>query len=274
MYVPAFLEINQPFQVTFNDNNEKYASFPNSMVVIEQGAKAILFTEIISGDNNEILRDSKLYASVGETASLNYLEIQNLNQHSYHFSNSWVTLMKNANFYSSIANFGSLLTKTRFGCSLQGQGAKADLHGIYFGNNEQHFDMRTIQYHESRDTTSNVFYKGAVRDHAHSIYQGLIKVFPDAQKTDAYQSDKNLILNSNARADSIPSLEIEANDVRCTHGATTGKINEEEIFYLMTRGLSHSQARKMIVNGFFEDVIKYVPDQLQEKYRVIVDEKL
>ena len=93
------------------------------MVVIEQGAKAILFTEIISGDNNDILRDSKLYASVGETASLNYLEIQNLNQHSYHFSNSWVTLMKDANFYSSIANFGSLLTKTRFGCSLQGQGA-------------------------------------------------------------------------------------------------------------------------------------------------------
>jgi Fe-S cluster assembly protein SufD len=183
-------------------------------------------------------------------------------------------LEKEAELLALNANIGSALTKSQVETHLAGAGANAKLLGIYFSGKRQHIDLRTVQFHEAPKATSLLLYKGAVKENAHAIYQGLIKVHKDAQQTDAYQSNKNLVLNDKARADSIPSLEIEANDVKCSHGATVGRVNKEELFYLMSRGISFPEAQRLIISGFFEDVLKEAPEDIQEELRQQIENEL
>lgn len=274
LYIPPFTEIEQPFLTLFDEIGNKKTSFPYILIIMEKGSRAQFYQEIHSRDEGEIFRNSVISMNIAEAASLKYIEIQQLNEKSLNFSNGWASMGRAAELSSLIATFGSALTKARFGSSLKGQGANAKLQGIYFADQHQHFDQRTIQHHESPDATSNLLYKGAVKDRAHSIYQGLIKVFPDAQKTDAYQANKNLVLNDHARADSIPSLEIEADDVRCSHGSTVGCVSEDEIFYLRSRGIPYKEAKKIIVSGFFEDILIHVPHDLQLKLRLAIETEL
>ncbi len=131
--------------------------------------------------------------------------------------------------------------------------------GIYFGDGDQFFDHHTWQLHESPYATSDLEFKGALKDNARSVYSGLIKVYEGAQKTDAYQQNRNLVLSREARADSIPNLEIGANDVRCTHGATISQVVPEHVFYLQARGIPRTEAQKLIVEGFFRPVIDRIP---------------
>jgi Fe-S cluster assembly protein SufD len=142
---------------------------------------------------------------------------------------------------------------------LRGKNTLAEMLGIYFGDGDQFFDHHTWQLHESPYGTSDLEFKGALKGNARSVYSGLIKVEEGAQKTDAYQQNRNLVLSRTARADSIPNLEIAANDVRCTHGATISQVEEEHLFYLQTRGLPRSEAQNLIVEGFFRPVIDRVP---------------
>jgi Fe-S cluster assembly protein SufD len=142
---------------------------------------------------------------------------------------------------------------------LRGKNTLAEMLGIYFGDGDQFFDHHTWQLHESPFGTSDLEFKGALKGNARSVYSGLIKVEEGAQKTDAYQQNRNLILSRTARADSIPNLEIAANDVRCTHGATVSQVEEEHLFYLQARGLPRSEAQNLIVEGFFRPVIDRVP---------------
>jgi Fe-S cluster assembly protein SufD len=142
---------------------------------------------------------------------------------------------------------------------LEGEGAEGKFSGCYFGNESQHFDFHTFQNHVVGNTTSDLLFKGALRGRARTIYQGLIRVHKNAQRSDAYQANRNLILSDKARADSIPSLEIEANDVRCTHGATVGQVDDEQLFYLMARGLAKPDAERLIISGFFEPVLERIP---------------
>jgi Fe-S cluster assembly protein SufD len=127
--------------------------------------------------------------------------------------------------------------------------------GLYFADSDQHFAQRTLQSHVAPHATSDLLYKGALKDHARSEYSGLIKVLPGAQGTDAYQANRNLVLSEEALARSIPQLEIEANEVRCTHGATVSPVEEEHLFYLMSRGIDRVTAQKLVVFGFFEEVL-------------------
>jgi Fe-S cluster assembly protein SufD len=138
--------------------------------------------------------------------------------------------------------------------------------GLYFGNGTQHVDFHTLQEHGAPHTTSDLLYKGAVKDTARAVFAGLIKVHPGAQKTNAFQSNRNLILSGGARSDSMPKLEILANDLRCTHGSATSRLNEEHIFYLMSRGLPRKQATFMIVEGFFADVFDRIPTERIRTY--------
>jgi Fe-S cluster assembly protein SufD len=142
---------------------------------------------------------------------------------------------------------------------LNGPGSHGELLGLYFPDGRQHIDHHTNQLHKSPNATSDLLFKGALKDRGRSVYQGYIKVYPNAQKTNAYQANRNLILSKNARADSIPGLEIEANDVRCTHGATASQLQEEYVFYLMSRGLSRPSAERLVVQGFLEEVLDRIP---------------
>ena len=138
---------------------------------------------------------------------------------------------------------------------LAGQGATSRVTGAYFADGDQHLDYDTFQEHQAPNTTSDFAFKGALRDRATAVWRGMIKVEKEAQKTNAYQENRNLLLSPRAHADSIPGLEIEANDVRCTHGATIGQVDREQLFYVMARGLSRAEAERLIVRGFFADVL-------------------
>ena len=138
---------------------------------------------------------------------------------------------------------------------LAGPGATSRVTGAYFADGDKHLDYDTFQDHIAPSTTSDFAFKGALRDAATAVWRGMIRVEPDAQKTNAYQENRNLLLSDRAHADSIPGLEIMANDVRCTHGATIGQVDREQLFYLMARGLSHAEAERLIVRGFFADIL-------------------
>jgi Fe-S cluster assembly protein SufD len=166
-------------------------------------------------------------------------------------------------------NLGSSFARTQVESVLKGEGSFSEMLGLYFADGDQHFAQRTLQSHNDEHTTSDLLYKGALKDKARSEYSGLIKVLPGAQGTDAYQANRNLVLSDDAMARSIPQLEIEANEVRCTHGATVSPVEEEHLFYLMSRGIDRVTAQKLIVFGFFGEVldrirVPSVRDQLSD----------
>lgn len=275
LYVPPAVTITLPLVAVWEESGPKHMSFPYLLVVLAPGARATLYQQFTSGNPDDVVAvDSLTSIHVEDNAALNYIVGQELNLNSYYFHHGWATLARDASFYSFTGTWGSALTKTRLGSSIEGPGANVEMEGVYFAEEEQHFDQRTIQYHHSGNSRSNTLYKGIAKDTARTVYQGLIRVFPDAQKTDAYQANRNLILNNSARADSIPGLEIEANDLKCTHGTTVGKVNEESLFYLMSRGLSRREATQMIVTGFVEDILAKLPENIAEHCRDLVEKKL
>jgi Fe-S cluster assembly protein SufD len=170
---------------------------------------------------------------------------------------------------------GGRMTKTNSYFDLAGPGARAFVHGFMFGDGRQHYHLHTLQRHLSDHCTSDLLIKGCLKDSARSVYQGLIQVSEGAQRTDAYQANRNLLLSDTARADSIPGLEILANDVRCTHGATIGQVDEEQLYYLMTRGLPRREAQRLIVEGFFVPVLDRIPlAGVREQLRTAIERKL
>jgi Fe-S cluster assembly protein SufD len=197
-----------------------------------------------------------------------------LNIDSTAFSNGTIRVDRDATLHHFVTVFGGLLSKVRFDANLVGTGADVDLDGLYFGHEDQHMDLRTVQNHKAPHANSRTFYKGAVKDEARSVYQGLIAVDHGAVQTDAYLTNNNLILNDGARADSIPSLQINTDDVKCSHGSTTGKIDAEQLFYLQSRGFSDNEAKSMLVQGFYDELIVRVPEVVQEALRQKVTERI
>ena len=147
--------------------------------------------------------------------------------------------------------------------------------GLYFGRGKQHFDHSTRQDHKVPNATSDLLYKGALDDAAHAVFRGIIKVFPKAQRTDAYQTNRNLLLSKDANSTSLPNLEIEADDVRCSHAATVGQLDEEELFYIMSRGIPRNIAERLVVFGFFGEVLGRLPmPAVVEELRTAIEKKL
>jgi Fe-S cluster assembly protein SufD len=167
------------------------------------------------------------------------------------------------------------MTKTFSDIDLRGEGAVGRMSGFYFADGRQHLDHDTQQNHFAAHTTSDLLYKGALVEKSRSVWQGMIYVAPGAQQTDGYQANRNLVLSKAARADSIPGLEIMADDVRCTHGATVSQLEEEPIFYLMTRGLPRPEAERMVIDGFFAPIMERIPfDRVRIRFQEMIDKKL
>ena len=275
LYLPKFLEIGKPFAIIFQETGHRRLSCPQVLAVLAPGARCILTQELSNLEASDaVICNAVVSLYLSDAAGIKYISTQELNHQSFYFMNGCATLGRDAQLHSLQANFGSALTKSRFGSILEQPGAVAKLQGVYFAKGSQHFDLRTVQHHQVPFGKTDVLYKGVVKDQARTIYQGLIKVFPNAQKTDAYQSNKNLVLSETARADSLPSLEIEANDLRCTHGSTVGKLDEQEVFYLMARGLPRLEAQKIIITGFFEEILGQIPEDIAEKWRSSIEKKL
>jgi Fe-S cluster assembly protein SufD len=256
VHVPKGVELEQPLYVRIANSVSGGSIFWRLLVVAEEGARFTLIEEYASADP-ELSAYTNAVAElfVEQAAKLEYVSIQNLSRETWHFATHHARVERDAELDWVAGGFGSKKGKVRIQNDLNGPGATSRVTGAYFADGEQHLDYDTFQEHVAPSTESDFAFKGALRETARAVWRGMIRVEPDAQKTNAYQENRNLLLSPDAHADSIPGLEIMANDVRCTHGATLGRVNREELFYLMARGLSRQQAERLIVRGFFQDVL-------------------
>jgi len=257
VYVPRNVVLDQPLQTVIYQSAGKLAGFHHTLVLTEEGASVTLVEDFLGAASG--MSDSVVEMNAGANSQLHYLHLQNLADSAWNFSTQRMQLERDSLVRYFIGSWGSRLSKAWVNMELNGRGAHGELLGLYFPGGRQHLDHHTNQLHVAQNTTSDLLMKGALKDRARSVYQGYIKVYPGAQKTNAYQANRNLMLSKTARADSIPGLEIEADDVRCTHGATAGQVPEEYVFYLMSRAIDRTNAERMIVQGFFEEVLNRIP---------------
>jgi Fe-S cluster assembly protein SufD len=254
--VPRGVELEHPLAVRIVNSVENGALFLRLLVVAEPGSRFTLIEEYASsspelpGYTNSV---TELF--VEQDAKLEYVSIQNLSRETWHFASHHARVERDAELDWVAGGFGSRKGKVWIQNDLTGQGATSRVTGAYFADGSQHFDYDTYQLHAAPNTTSDFAFKGALRDEATAVWRGMIRVEKDAQRTNAYQENRNLMLSPTTHAVPIPGLEILANDVRCTHGATVGQVDRAQLFYLMARGLSRAEAERLIVRGFFTDVL-------------------
>jgi Fe-S cluster assembly protein SufD len=251
--VPKNVQLEKPLYVRIAVTGQ---TFWRLVIVAEEGSRASLIEEYASP-----AADTAAYSNavtelfVEQGAKLEYVSLQNLSTETWHFATHHARVGRDGELDWVAGGFGSKKGKVRIQNDLSGSGATSRVTGAYFADGDQHLDYDTFQEHIAPSCESDFAFKGALRDNATAVWRGMIRVEPDAQKTNAYQECRNLMLSKTAHAVPIPGLEILANDVRCTHGATVSRVDLEQLFYLMSRGLSRTEAERLIVRGFFQDVL-------------------
>jgi Fe-S cluster assembly protein SufD len=254
LYVPRGVVIDQPLYslAALSDGG---VDLGHTLVVLEEGAEATLLAETASAPGTAPgLHCGAVELLVGPGARLRYVNLQNWSPAVWHFAHHKALVDREASLQWTIGALGSRLAKVNQHVALVGPGAAAQVNGVLFTEGRQHLSYNTHQHHQAPHCRSDLLYKGALQDQSRVVWRGMIKVDPGGQKTDGYQRNDNLMLSDSARSDSIPGLEIEADDVRCTHGSTTGRVDEEQVFYARCRGLTRKEAVRMIVAGFFQQV--------------------
>jgi len=259
VHVPRGVELEKPLYVRIANSVEGGSLFWRLLVVAEPESRFTLIEEYASSASElSAYSNAAVEIVVQQAAKVEYVSVQNLSLGTWHFGSHHARVDRDAELDWVAAGFGSAKGKVWIQNDLAGPGATSRVTGAYFADGTQHLDYDTFQEHLAPSTTSDFAFKGALRDTARAVWRGMIRVEEGAQKTNAYQENRNLLLSKSAHADSIPGLEIMANDVRCTHGATLGQVDREQLFYLMTRGLTRSEAERLIVRGFFQDVLDRV----------------
>jgi Fe-S cluster assembly protein SufD len=254
--VPRGVVVEKPLYVRIANADADGSLFWRLLVVAEESSQVTLIEEYVSASPDlSGYSNAAVELHVEQGAKLEYVSLQNLARETWHFATHHARVARDAELDWVAGGFGSKKGKIRIQNDLAGQGATSRVTGAYFADGVQHLDYDTFQEHIAPHTTSDFAFKGALRDEARAVWRGMIRVEENAQKTNAYQENRNLMLSSKAHADSIPGLEILANDVRCTHGATLGQVDREQLFYLMARGLSRAEAERLIVRGFFQDIL-------------------
>ena len=254
--VPRGVVLEKPLYVRIANTVEHGSLFFRLLVVAEPEARFSLVEEYASA-SRELPAYTNAVAElfVEQGAKLEYVSLQNLSRETWHFAAHHARVERDAELDWVAGGFGSKRGKVWIQNDLAGPGATSRVTGAYFTDGTQHLDYDTYQLHLAPHTTSDFAFKGALRDDSTAVWRGMIRVEKDAQKTNAYQENRNLMLSPTTHAVPIPGLEILANDVRCTHGATVGRVDREQLFYLMARGLSRAEAERLIVRGFFSDVL-------------------
>lgn len=254
LYVPRGLAIDLPLHV-LSALSEGATDFGRTIVVLEEGAEATLLTETASHTRDGSgLHCGAIEIHVGPRAKLRFVNLQNWGTSVWHFAHQKAVVAEGAQIQWTVGALGARLAQVEQQVVLAGRNADAQVNGVMFTEGKQHLVYNTHQHHQQPECHSDLLYKGALQDKSRLVWRGMIKVDRDAQKTDGYQRNDNLVLSDHARADSIPGLEIEADDVRCSHGATAGRVDDEQIFYAQNRGLTRKEAIRMIVTGFFQQV--------------------
>ena len=275
LYVPANVEISLPLLSRLLLQEQGCGVFPRTLVVMGHHSKATLIEETGSLRADGTLSVPVVELILEEGADLTFMSVQEFDDSPRQLGVQRAVLERDARLRWLTATLGGLFSKLNVDVELRGEGTDAKMLGLYFATGSEFFDFHTLQDHIAPHAGSDLLFKGVLKDTARTVYSGLIRVHEGAQKTDAYQKNNNLILSPQARADSIPNLEIAANDVRCSHGATAGRVAEDQLFYLMARGLTRQEAERLIVTGFLAPLIEQVPlADLRERLYTMIEEKM
>jgi Fe-S cluster assembly protein SufD len=276
LYVPRNVEVNVPLYSLIGQSAPNSADFTHTLVILEEGASATLLEETSSATADiSGLHVGAVELLVGRGARLRYVQLQNWNGKMRHLAHQTGRVDADGMLQWTVGGLGAKMAHIHQDIHLDGAGSHAQVNGVIFATEKQLLSFYTEQTHNAPHTRSDLLYKDVLRDEARVIWRGMIKVAKEGQKTDGYQRNDALLMSRDARVDSIPGLEIEADDVRCTHGATAGRVDRDQLFYCMCRGLSEYEAMHMIVEGFFAAIYDRIPVELvRETLSQSVERKL
>jgi Fe-S cluster assembly protein SufD len=276
LYLPQEVEVEEPFQAAIVLEGEGNAIFPRTLLVAERFAAGTYIEENISyGEHGQALNTGVTEIYTADSAQIRHVDVQRWGEDVYNFNVKRSVGQNDSMVIWETGQLGGRLTKTYYDSLLPGNGAMMEFNGVYFMQGKQHLDIDSLIQHIGLATSGDLLLHGAVKDKSRSVFTGLIKIEPTGQQTNSYLKNENLILDRTARSDSIPSLEIDANDVRASHGSTTSKIDEEYIFYLMSRGIPRNTAVRMVVEGFFHKVFdRMYNERVREKLFNAVSAKI
>ncbi|HSJ53971.1 MAG TPA: Fe-S cluster assembly protein SufD [Anaerolineae bacterium] len=266
LYVPRGVAVDLPFISVLWQEMPQLATMPHTLLVAEEGSSVTLVSELLSM-GCEACPDTyhggvtEIY--VGPGSLVRYINTQDLGRHVYDLRRQTALLDRDSRLEWLTVTLGGKLSRSSQHTVLRGSGAEALVTGLYLPDGKQHVAFDTLQDHVATSCTSDLLYQGALLGRSRAVYEGTIRAWPGAQKTNAYQSNRNLLLSPKARADSLPQLEIEANDLRCTHGATVSQVDQDQVFYLQSRGIPRADAVRLIVEGFFQPTLARLPESLE-----------
>jgi len=260
LHVPENVKVEDPVHVFRYVEGEGALLATHSLVVAGRGAEITCIDEYISPDLPEpTLSVNGAEIVGGENATVRYLSLERFGKGALHFSVQHNVARRDTRLSGFNVSLGGDLSRADVTSHLVGQGSESEMLALWFGDGDQHFDYHTLQHHAAPHAYSDLLYKGALEGRAESVFRGLIRVDEGAQLTDAYQTNRNLLLSEECHATTLPNLEIEADDVRCSHGATVGQVDPDMLFYLMSRGLDRRSAERLLVFGFFDEVLDRMP---------------
>jgi Fe-S cluster assembly protein SufD len=274
-HVPENVVAEIPMHVVVY-NTQDGANLSHALAVVEENAAG---TVVVDYDSQSGDTHSAFIAAtelvVGDAANLQYVALQDWSRQTFEFSHQQALIGKQGNLDWIIGVFGSQLTKSFIEMDINGMGGSGRVSGFFFADKEQLFDLDTQQNHNAPATNSDLLFKGAAKEYARTVWQGMIKSLPQMQKIDGFQASRNLLLADTVRMDGIPGLEIEADDVACSHAATFGSLEEQPIYYLMSRGIPRDQAELMLIDGFFDELLQRIPfEKVVERLQASVEAKI
>lgn len=276
LYVPKGVQLELPVRVTRWLSEAGTAYFSRVLIVAEAQSQVSYVDEVLSDDfESQTYTSTAVELIARDGARVQYVAVQRLGRGAFYQSMQRTLAQRDSKLDTLNVALGASVTRVDLNARLLGPGANSDMLGLYFGDDDQHFDFNTSQDHVAEHTSSDLLYKGALDGASRAAFRGIIRVLPGAQGTDAYQTNRNLLLSPESRADSLPNLEIEADDVKCSHGATVGQLDDEAKFYLMSRGLSLIQAERLVVLGFLGEVLAKLPlGGVVDKVTRVIEQKL
>ena len=274
VHVPRGVQLDEPLVVGTHLAGSGAAGFPRLVVLVGEGAAATVVERTTSTDD-DLLSVPLTEVRVERGGRLDLVAVQQLGSAAWQVGSLVADVGQEAHLRVGLVGLGGSYARLRTDCRLSGRGGSGDLLAAYFGDGDQTLDFRTFQHHDAPDTSSDLLFKGAVGGRSRSVYTGLIKVSKDARGTNAFQTNRNVKLSDDAWAESVPNLEIETNDVRCSHASTVGPVDPEQRFYLESRGVPPTVADRLIVAGFFDEVVRRLPgDALVAEVQQRIAEKL
>lgn len=259
LHVPDGVVVEAPIQTLVWLDADGAAVFPHTLIVVGEDAEVTFIDRYVSPDLERALSDAVVEIHTGPASRVRYVSIQEWGSGVVHLGVQRTRLARDVDFRSVAVGFGASLARAEAESVLAEPGASSEMLGVFFADGHQHFDHRTEQDHVAPACHSDLLYKGALRDESRAVYSGWVHVRPGARGTDAMQTSRNIVLSDRAKADAIPNLEIENNDVRCGHAASVGPVEEETLFYLQSRGIGRDEAERLIVFGFFQEVLDRIP---------------